>query len=324
MNIALTSCESETPEPLVQVPTWFPSLPVPSDNVLTTERTALGQRLFYEPLLSRDSSISCASCHVQVLAFSDGRTVGAGVEDRLGERNVPTLANVAYVSALNADGGIPDLELQAQAPIFAHAEMDFTIAEFVQRIAYDETYTVQFQLAYGRQPDAYGISRALACFQRTFISGSSRFDQFEYQGATDALSHSELRGKALFFNTATRCSECHAPPLFTTFDYANVGLYSTYVDEGRARITQLDSDNGKFRIPTLRNIALTAPYMHDGSKATLHEVVQHFNIGGMTHPNRSALVAPIGLSDQEVDDLVAFLHALTDAAFVNNANFARP
>lgn len=323
--IFIVSCGKDDPAtPLAEPPSWFPELPVPSDNELTPARIALGRRLFHDPLLSADSSISCASCHLQSLAFTDGRTVAVGVGGRTGQRNAPTLTNVAYVPALNADGGIPTLELQAQAPIFAHEEMDFTIAGFLDRIAVDDSYIAQFQAAYGREPDAFGISRGLAAFQRTFISGHSRFDQFEYLGMADALSDAEQRGRELFFSKSTDCSHCHPAPLFTTFDYANIGLYQTYADSGRARITRLPQDNGKFRIPTLSNIALTAPYMHDGSIATLRGVVEHFNNGGVGHTNQSEYVRPLNLTPQQVDDLVAFLHALTDEGFLNNPRLSAP
>lgn len=323
--LLLSSCDKEeVVHEVVHVPNWFPELPVPTDNLLTAERVALGRRLFYDPLLSSDSTVSCASCHLQTLAFSDGLPVSFGVADRPGLRNAPTLTNVAYVPELNADGGIPTLEMQAQVPIFAHEEMDFTIAGFLDRIADDATYTAQFQAAYGREPDAFGISRALAAFQRTFISGASRFDQFEYQGMTDALSEAGQRGRELFFSNTTDCSHCHTPPLFTTFDYANIGLYPTYADSGRARITRLPQDNGKFRIPTLRNIALTAPYMHDGSIATLRGAVEHFNNGGVGHGNQSEYVRQLHLTPLQVDDLVTFLHALTDQGFVNDPRFSAP
>jgi cytochrome c peroxidase len=321
----LTACEKDTPPaPLVQPPSWFPELHVPVDNQLTASRIALGRRLFHDSLLSRDSSISCASCHLQSLAFTDGRPVAIGVEGRMGQRNAPTLTNVAYVPELNADGGIPTLELQAQAPIFAHEEMDFTIAGFLERIADDATYTAQFQTAYGRKPDAFGISRGLAAFQRTFISGNSRFDRFEYLNDVSALSEAEQRGRELFFGIGTQCSECHAPPLFTTFEYANIGLYESYADSGRARITHLPQDNGKFRVPSLRNIALTAPYMHDGTIGTLRGAVEHFNAGGSAHPNRDGRIRPLHLTPQQVDDLVAFLESLTDEGFVNEPGFSAP
>jgi len=321
----LSACtEEDSPTPLAHPPVWFPELPVPADNQLTASRIALGRRIFHDPLLSRDSSVSCASCHMQSLAFTDGRPVAIGVDGRMGQRNAPTLTNVAYVPALNADGGIPTLELQAQAPIFAHEEMDFTIAGFLGRITDDVTYAAQFQAAYGRKPDAFGISRGLAAFQRTFISGSSRFDRFEYLNDAPALSEAEQRGRELFFSSATQCSECHVPPLFTDFTFANIGLYESYADPGRARITQLPQDSGKFRVPTLRNIALTAPFMHDGSINSLRQAVEHFNMGGSAHPNRDGRIRPLHLTTQQVEDLVSFLESLTDEAFVNDQQFFAP
>lgn len=324
--LTLHSCE-EDEEPvseLVTVPSWFPELPVPPDNVLTADRIALGRRLFYDPLLSADSSISCASCHIQELAFTDGRPMAIGVQGRVGLRNAPSLTNVAYVPELNADGGIPTLELQSQAPIFAHEEMDFTIAGFLERIENDASYEAMFQAAYGRQPDAFGISKGLAAFERTFISANSRFERYEYLNDATALSEIEKRGMELFFSASTQCGTCHVPPLFTTFDYENIGLYASYADSGRARITQLSSDNGKFRTPTLRNIALTAPYMHDGSMTALRDVVEHFNAGGVGHVNQSEWVRPLGLTSEQVDDLVAFLQTLTDESFVNYPSLASP
>lgn len=325
LSVLCSACEKdEAPEALVAVPAWFPALPVPAENQLTPERIALGRRLFYEPLLSADSSKSCASCHIQVLGFADANPIAIGVHGRVGLRNSPTLTNIAYVPNLFAEGGVTSLELQAQAPIFNPDEMGFTIAGFLERIATDATYTAMFEAAYQRPPDAFGISRALAAFERTLISGNSRYDQFEYLGDANALSEAEKRGKTLFFSAATQCSTCHTPPLFTTLEYANIGLYTTYADSGRARLTTLPQDNGKFRIPTLRNVALTAPYMHNGSMSTLAEVVAHFNSGGVAHPNKSDLIQPLNLSAEEQADLVAFLVALTDEAFVANTDFGQP
>jgi cytochrome c peroxidase len=226
ISVFLVSCASDEdlPDAPVRIPSWFPELPVPADNELTAARVTLGRRLFHEPLLSRDSSISCASCHLQHIAFTDGVAVSIGVEGRAGARNAPTLANVAYVPALNADGGIPNLELQAQAPIFAHEEMDFTIAGFIARISADASYTAQFQAAYGRAPDAFGISRALAAFQRTIISAGSAFDSYEYQGKSDALTAAELRGRDLFMGARAGCSDCHTPPLFTDAIFTTWGF----------------------------------------------------------------------------------------------------
>ena len=306
------------------IPDWFPEMEIPEENQLTQARIDLGRKLFYEVKLSRDQSISCGSCHQLDRAFTDAEPIAIGIEGRLGLRNTPTLANIGYTDIMFMDGGVTTLELQSQSPIFEHKEFDFTIAEFLDRIDGDAEYVRMFNEAYGREPDAFGISRSIAAFERTFISANSRFDQYEYQNDENALSESEKRGREIFFSTETACTQCHVPPLFTNFEFENVGLYLNDVDSGRARITEVSEDNGKFKVPTLRNVAVTAPYMHNGSLETLAEVVEHFNSGGLNHPNKSALIKPLGLSEQEKTDLVAFLHSLTDQQFLNNPDLAEP
>lgn len=324
--LGLTSCQREEVEPtdFQNIPDWFPEMDIPSDNQLTQARIDLGRKLFYDTRLSRDNSISCGTCHKQELAFADERVIAQGIDNRLGLRNTPTLANIGYTDIMFADGGVITLELQSQSPIFEHTEFDYTIAEFIERIADDNEYQRMFQDAYGQEPAAFGISRAIAAFERTFISGNSRFDQYEYNGDENALSDSEKRGRDLFFSSELECVACHQPPLFTNFEFENIGLYETYADTGRERITQLFEDNGKFKVPTLRNIALTAPYMHNGSIATLQEVVEHFNSGGVNHPNKSEKIKPLNLSEQEKADLVDFLESLTDQQFIYNPDLAEP
>ena len=302
----------------LEVPAWFPHMETPAGNQLTKARIELGRKLFYEPLLSLDSTVSCSSCHLQQNAFSDGLPLSIGVAGAMGMRNAPTLSNIGYAPFLFADGGVQALELQAQSPIFSLDEMHFSIAGFLDRIENDEEYESMFSEAYDREPDAFGISRAIACFERTMISGKSRFDQYEYQGVSNALSDQELRGKALFFSAETECSSCHIPPLFTNYEFENIGLYTAYTDSGRARISDQPEDRGKFKVPTLRNVEVTGPYMHNGSIASLEEVVEHFNSGGADHINQSAYVKPLNLTNQDKADLVAFLKSLTDQSFLNN------
>ena len=308
----------------LELPSWFPEMEIPAENELTKARVELGRKLFYEPLLSSDSSISCASCHLQEKAFTDGIPISIGVNNAIGLRNAPTLANIGYAPRFFHDGGVETLELQSQQPIFSVEEMNFSIAGFLERIEGNEEYLRLFDEAYNRTPDAFGISRAIASFERTIISGNSRFDQYEYQGDITALSESEIRGRALFFSSETECSSCHVPPLFTNYEYENVGLYLNYADSGRARISHLDEDKGKFKVPTLRNIELTAPYVHNGSMASLEEVINHFNDGGVGHPNQSGKVKPLGLTEQEKQDLVAFLRSLTDQSFIIEPELSDP
>mgnify|MGYP000285982476 CR=1 FL=1 len=321
----LASCTKDEPVAYqLQVPTWFPEMEIPAENELTEARIALGRKLFYEPLLSSDSSVSCASCHLQERAFTDGISISVGVNNEMGLRNAPTLANIGFAPRFFHDGGVETLELQSQQPLFSVEEMNFSIAGFLERIGNDDEYRRLFEEAYGREPDAFGISRSIASFERTMISGNSRFDAYEYHGIQSALNEFEIRGRNLFFSSNTECSSCHVPPLFTNYEYENVGLYVNYADSGRARISHLEEDKGKFKVPTLRNIELTAPYMHNGSMTSLAEVIDHFNSGGVGHPNQSSKVKPLGLSEQEKQDLVAFLKALTDDSFINKSELADP
>ena len=318
-------CQKDPEVPYqLAVPEWFPDMEIPSDNELTQARIDLGRKLFYEPLLSLDSSISCGSCHLQEKAFTDGLPISIGVEGADGLRNAPTLANIGLAPYFFHDGGVQTLELQSQQPIFSVEEMRFSIAGFLDRIENDAEYKNMFMEAYGRAPDAFGISRAIASFERTLISGNSRFDQYEYQGESDVFSDAEKRGRDLFFSDQTKCSTCHYPPLFTNYEFENVGLYQNYADSGRARISHLSGDNGKFKVPTLRNIELTAPYMHNGSLQSLEAVVDHFNSGGVAHANQSESVVPLQLTEQQKADLVAFLKTLTDITFITEQDISDP
>lgn len=321
----LAGCAKDEPEAYEQpIPAWFPEMEIPAENLLTKARIELGRKLFYEPLLSSDTTVSCGKCHQLSKGLTDGLPISMGVDDVLGLRNAPTLTNIGYSPRFFHDGGVETLELQSQQPIFSEEEMNFTIAGFLERIADDEEYKRMFHEAYDREPDAFGISRAIASFERTFISGNSRFDKYEYQQEQQALSPSELRGRDLFFSSRTECSSCHVPPLFTNFEYENVGLYINYADSGRARISHLKEDKGKFKVPTLRNVELTGPYMHNGSMSTLEEVVEHFNNGGVGHPNQSDKLKPLNLTPQEQTDLVAFLKSLTDSSFIGNEALLLP
>lgn len=307
-----------TPYPLV-LPIGFPHPIIPDDNPLTIASVELGKKLFFDPILSRDSSISCGSCHFRRVAFTDERTIALGIDDRLGFRNTATLANVAYEQLFFKDGGVRTLELQVVAPIEDENEMDFNILSAVDRLNENPEYVLLSQKAYGREPDAFVLTRAIATFERTLISGNSPFDQYFYQNDLHALNEQEIRGMNLFFSTKTNCSSCHSGFNFTNQEFVNTGLYEQYVDTGRKRVTLEEADNGKFKVPTLRNIAVTAPYMHDGSLATLTDVLNHYENGGKAHPNKSPLIQPIVLSDSEKQDLMAFLESLTDSVFIEGS-----
>ena len=301
------------------VPMGFPYPKIPEDNQLTTARIELGKQLFFDPILSRDSSISCASCHFQQYAFADNKVISPGIEGRLGFRNAPSLANAAYRERLFYDGGVPSLELQVVAPIEDHNEMDFNLLAAVERLIQHEDYPRLIKKAYGTEPTIYALTRAIAAYERTLLSGNSAFDKYYYRGDSNALTAEEKRGKDLFFSARTKCSSCHSGFNFSNEEFINIGLYADFSDDtGRKRVTALEADEGKFKVPSLRNVALTAPYMHDGSMPTLADVIDFFDSGGHPHPNKSPLIQPLGLSATEKTELIAFLNSLTDWDFVNN------
>lgn len=298
------------------IPANFPKMDIPADNQPTKERIALGKMLFFDPILSKTNNISCGSCHFQKNAFADHKALSIGVNDRKGTRNSPTLANIGYHIAFFADGGVPSLELQVIAPIENPLEMDLPIDSAIARLNQNKDYVDFFQLAYGRNPDLFSLIRAIACFERTLLSGNSIYDQAE-QGKLQ-LTSSELRGKQLFFSDSLNCSQCHGGFNFTHFAFENNGLYQNYDDKGRQNVTVRPQDEGKFKVPSLRNIELTAPYMHDGSFENLEKVIEHYENGGQKHKNQSNLIQGFSLSKEEKQDLINFLKTLTDITFTNN------
>jgi cytochrome c peroxidase len=328
-SICFISCDQEAvpavipfPE-LMEVPEGFPPVPEPVENTFSEARWSLGKRLFFDPVLSSDSTISCSSCHLPSFAFSDTRALSAGVEDRPGTRNAPSLANVAYHPYFLREGGVPTLEMQVLVPIQEHNEFDFNILLIAEKLNADSTYRAMSMAAYNRLPDAFVITRAIACFERSLLSGNSPYDQFIFSGEENGISASAIRGRDLFYSYRTHCADCHAGFNFTNYAFANNGLYKEYTDPGRMRLTGKEEDRALFKIPSLRNVELTAPYMHDGSIASLEDVVAHYNKGGNGHIHQSELIQPLGLTADEVRDLVAFLRSLTDHTFTDNPAFQK-
>lgn len=316
--------DGETPAPApsgyLNLPAHFPAPELPEDNASTSERVALGKRLFFDKILSRDSSVSCGSCHHQENAFSDPVAFSSGVEGRLSERNSMPLVNLAWHPHFFWDGGVPTLEQQVLAPIENPLEMDNTMAEVVRRLEAHPEYPALFDAAYGRGPDVYTVVRAIAAFERTLISAGSPYDRY-LQGDSSALTPAQKRGLELFNSERAECFHCHAGPLQSDFSFQNNGLYLVYADSGRKRISQLNRDYGKFKVPSLRNVAVTAPYMHDGSIQTLDEALEHYMSGGQNGRFTSPLIRPFELSENEKQDIIQFLHALTDTSFLENPQF---
>jgi len=304
---------------LTELPTNFPKVKYPEGNEFTKPRWDLGKKLFYDNILSIDSSISCSSCHLSELAFSDNRAFSPGVKNRPGKRNAPSLANIAYHPYLLREGGVPTLEMQVLVPIQEENEFNHNIIEIGKLLESDSTYCQMAKEAYNRSPDYYVITRALSVFERTLISGNSKYDQ--YINKKTKFTNQEKKGMKLFYSHELNCSSCHNGFNFTNYGFKNNGLYSDYEDIGRMRFSKDSSDIALFKTPSLRNIEVTGPYMHDGSIATLKQVIAHYNSGGKNHKNKSKLIKPLGLNDKEVEALEAFLITLTDKQFINNDLF---
>ncbi len=317
--LVLSSCRKETgQEPTedapfaLQLPPGFPMPAVPADNPLTQASVELGKSLFFDPRLSRDGTVSCASCHLPSKAFSDTARVSVGIEGRTGFRNSPSLGNVGYHAAFFRDGGVPTLEQQVIAPIHDVVEMDHDINRVAALLREEDLYRRLSRVAYGRELDAWVVTRAIANYERTLISGWSRYDRY-IQGELTALTEQELRGLALFNSEELNCTACHSGFDLSDHAYHNVGQYFDYTsDPGRGRITLRPEDVGRFKTPSLRNVALTAPYMHDGSMPTLKHVIDHFASGGLPHPNRDPEMRTFTITEEEKADLIAFLGSLTD------------
>lgn len=292
-------------------------LPSPIDSL--DYRVELGKRLFYEKAFSRDSSISCASCHKPELAFTDGIPQSIGIKDRVGQRNAPTLTNVGNRPYLLLDGVNPGLEQQIMAPIQEHAEFDFHVLLIVDRLKQNPEYLELAEKAYQKEIDHQVIFNSIATFERTLISNNSPFDQYQ-NGNKKALNKAQKRGKKLFFDKLY-CTKCHVGNDLTNDMLTNNGLYPVYADSGRMRLTEKEQDRAIFKVPTLRNIALTAPYMHNGSIESLDDVIDHYSSGGKAHPHKHPIIQPFDISEKEKQDLIAFLHSLTDTTFTNNTAF---
>lgn len=300
----------------VAFPTHFPKLDIPVDNAFTRSRVALGKELFFSSIFSYDGKTSCASCHEPSLAFADTTTIATGVEGRKGIRNTPSLVNVAWSPVFFMDGGVPTLEIQALAPFGEHSEMNFSMSQAVEILNNDKDIVALSKKAYGRNPDAYVFTRALACYQRTLFDGDSKYDLYLADSIKNPLTASEKKGMNLFFSTKTGCADCHSGILFSDYTFQNIGLYEQYADTGRARVTMRSKDSGKFKVPSLRNAAITYPYMHDGSIKLLEDVLRFYETGGKPHKNKSPKMRKFTLTAEERTAMVDFLETLTGKAFI--------
>lgn len=343
------------------LPEWTPKPVVPEDNPMTVEKVELGRHLFYEPRLSITGAYSCASCHQQSLAFTDGKQVAVGSTEEMHSRNSMGLANVAYSPVLTwANPLMTSLENQALIPIFGEHPIEMGMVgkeqQMMQWMQNDPEYRRMFAQAFSeKQPiNVSNLTKAISSFQRSLVSFKSPYDRYRYQGETNAISAAAKRGEKLFNSERTECFHCHSGInfsdsikhenlAFTETSFHNTGLYNidgegSYPPQniGIKEITQKADDMGRFKAPSLRNIALTAPYMHDGSVATLRDAIAHYQAGGRTitegeyagigsvNPYKSGFIKGFEVTESEIDDLVAFLQSLTDEEFISNPDYSDP
>jgi len=340
-----------TPISDFNAPIYFSLFELPSDNPLTNEGVELGRMLFYDTKLSKDNSISCATCHQQSKAFTDGKIVGIGIRGQKTDRNTMSLVNMLWSSPHKFwDGRAANLEDQALQPIENPKEMDLKTSELLLKLNDDPVYKAKFKLAFNTDKiKQEHIAKALAQFQRTLISQDSNYDKF-LKGESQ-LSEKEQRGLLLFFThpdpsiglRGSNCGDCHRNFLTDGFNeeldgFANNGLEDEeHLESGLFAVTKNPLDKGKFKIPSLRNIALTAPYMHDGRFNSLEEVLDHYNdhirmsstLDILVREASNELREPsdpvsLKLTKEEKDDIIAFLKTFTDSTFINNKKYANP
>lgn len=283
-------------------------------------KAELGKLLFFDPILSKDKTISCASCHKPQFAFADTGLVSVGVGGSKGSRNTPSAMNLSLQKVFFWDGRASTLEEQALAPIENPAEMDLPIAQAVLRLTQSAEYNSYFDKIFNSEPTASHLAEALAAFERTLETVESPFDEWKFSNDSNAVDDAVKRGFAIF-NHKGKCNQCHFGADFTTNEFRNIGLFngSDLNDSGRILVSRQAGDVGKFKVPSLRNIAMTGPYMHNGMFGSLKAVIDFYNEPDDVVSNSinrdSILSRPLGLTALEKDDLLAFLHSLTDRRF---------
>jgi cytochrome c peroxidase len=289
------------------MPAGLADMKIPADNPLSAEKIELGKQLYFDKRLSRDDTISCASCHAPDKGWSNGERFATGVRGQKGGRSAPSVMNTGYYSLQFWDGRANELEGQALGPIQNPIEMDMTLDEVVAKLNKIAGYRSQFRSVFNTDVTSDGIAKAIASFERTVLSGAAPYDRY-VAGDKKALSEGAARGMQVFFNKG-HCSACHQGPNFSDGGFHNIGIGmdDAKPDEGRYAISKLLGDRGAFKTPSLRDIARTAPYMHDGRLKTLEEVVDHYAKGGTANDQLDEEIYEIKLTAQDKADLVTFM-----------------
>ena len=304
------------------LPKGFPKPKVPADNPMTAEKVELGRYLFYDTRMSVNGKASCATCHKQELAFTDGKPVGVGATGEKHERGSMSLVNIAWSAALTwKDPEMTELEKQALVPMMGHHPVELGLSEgdgFLPALRADSGYQVLFAKAFPDEKDPFittNVTKALASFERSIVSARSPYDRYHYYREDDAISDSAKRGEMVFYSQNRSCFRCHGG-----FNFSGEGREAEFLN------TAVSAGPDKFKAPSLRNIAVTAPYMHDGSMATLDAVLDHYAAGGRFHDNpaNDVLIGGFTLSAEERHDLIEFLKSLTDEEVLRDPRFASP
>jgi|JI10StandDraft_1071094.scaffolds.fasta_scaffold431954_2 cytochrome c peroxidase len=291
------------------------------ENPRSKEGFVLGKKLFYDPLLSKDNSTSCGSCHQQFVAFAHAdHKVSHGINNLLGVRNSPALFNLMWQKEYFWDGGSKHIEVQPIGPITNPVEMDETLENVIAKLSNNAEYRSLFKAAFNSDSiTSQQMLKAIVQFMGSFISANSKYDKYLQDAANNPLSTDEKAGFDLF---QQKCGTCHTTPLFTDNSYRNNGLDETFKDSGRFRITNINSDMGKFKVPSLRNVEITYPYMHDGRFETLEEVLNHYQSGVKASSTLDTVLNNgISLTNVEKGQIIAFLKTLTDKEFIKDERF---
>ncbi len=298
------------------------SIPAPQDNPQDAAKIALGRQLFFDTRLSLDGTVSCATCHDPHKAFTDHLAQSKGINGQLSERNAPSLLNSAFLKTAMFDAHLQTLELQVIVPIQEPVEMGHNMKHLIKQLKQIPEYQAGAKAIYGRDFDAWVLTRSIAAFERSLLSMNAPFDQY-LAGNKNAISKDQLAGWRIF-SDKLYCIQCHPAPYFTTHEAANNGLYASYdgkTDQGRFRIHHDSSDIGKFKVPSLRNLPLTFPYMHDGSLQTIEDVIAHYQQGGAKHPLQDPRIVAFAISAKEKQQLLSFFNALVDTSYLLRNGF---
>jgi len=296
---------------LDKIPLGLDVRPAPKDNPLTEARVVLGRKLFFDPILSGDNSVACASCHKPSHGFSSEEAKPRGIGGQQIDRRAPSLFNRAFGTAFFWDGRVATLEEQALQPIENPKEMGSSVAAAIKRLQDNPDYQARFKAAFPDGITSANLARAIASFERVLLRGNSPVDRFRKNGKHDALTPQQRHGLWIYESRGL-CWRCHSGANFSDESFHNTGVSwaKEPLDLGRFALTKKEADRGKFKTPTLRGVALSGPYMHDGSIKSLQEAVEFYSRGGGANPHLDAAIQPLNLSKDEIEDLVAFLKSL--------------